>query len=96
MRGMPDTLLRIIAAGRKGLPQTDVIQRVRDGGAAIEAEARTVFRAPRRPAYPELQIGIGRGGGLGRAFRYRAMIGSSFSLGQNFGVPISRKHPAFQ
>jgi hypothetical protein len=45
---------------------------------------------------PDLQMGNGRGAGAGRAFRYFAMMGSSFSFGQNFGEPISRKHPALQ
>jgi hypothetical protein len=39
-----------------------------------------------------VQIGAGRGGGAGCSSLYRSRIGSSVSLGQNFGEPISFKH----
>ena len=43
-----------------------------------------------------LQIGGGSGGGAGCASRHRAMIGSSVSLRQNLGAPMSLRHAAFQ
>jgi len=59
------------------------------------ANTRTRDPVPNKP-HDYLQSGNGRGGDGGWAFLYLAIIGSSFSFGQNFGEPISRKQDAFQ